>query len=616
MKLTWLQVFTMLVPFVSALFFAVFLTYLTLIRRRIGRAYPFYALFLASLCLFLGATILEILPVDVARDYILYIRFGVLFSIGIPSLLNAAAIQTAHKISAKLRAASYGAGTVWALLYVVVRDCVNRKEIGGWFGFSPAQIHSWNLDWQHVHFIQMSGTLILLLLPCLYFLLRRSKTPKPIGFLLSVISFGGFMMLGTASRAWWLIYTGSIVSALLWGLAVVRDLLTLRRKVANFAPWISEELLHNISSRSVDVSKLKELFFSADMVQIPNRILMVQPDRNERSGADFETVKDLLDGLLGDLLGLGQYLILPSGSLQTGICIHESGTCDDVSAVVLGERIREYIQRNSTDTVCVGIGHKCNELSDLRHSYTAAFGAVQFASQSGGNMVVTHADVQPEKRQGGYPFRERERLMKMVATNSPGLISESVDSLLAQLNIFCRGNQSARKQRIREILFMLTDAAVVAGVDIDTSFAGSEDAMRAVDACVDLTELASVVVACSLRVAEQMVLVSEINTNSVVEQARSFIAQNYHEDISVKSIAAHLSVSGSYLMSLFKKSTGKTLNQHLVEIRMEQAKLLLLSQSVTETAFAVGFNTSNYFATVFKKQTGQTPKQYQQQAKS
>lgn len=60
-------------------------------------------------------------------------------------------------------------------------------------------------------------------------------------------------------------------------------------------------------------------------------------------------------------------------------------------------------------------------------------------------------------------------------------------------------------------------------------------------------------------------------------------------------------------MRRFKQETGQTVNQHLTQVRIENAKRLLASISVTETAFEVGFNDSNYFSTVFKKQTGHTP---------
>ncbi|WP_374761402.1 helix-turn-helix domain-containing protein [Pseudoalteromonas sp. MM1] len=64
---------------------------------------------------------------------------------------------------------------------------------------------------------------------------------------------------------------------------------------------------------------------------------------------------------------------------------------------------------------------------------------------------------------------------------------------------------------------------------------------------------------------------------------------------------------------VFKQLTASTINQYLADVRINQAKLLLLTKTVTETAYAVGFNNSAYFSTVFKKHTQLSPKEYQQQ---
>ncbi len=56
---------------------------------------------------------------------------------------------------------------------------------------------------------------------------------------------------------------------------------------------------------------------------------------------------------------------------------------------------------------------------------------------------------------------------------------------------------------------------------------------------------------------------------------------------------------------------------YLAHCRVEKGKTLLLREaaeaSVTDVAFACGFDSSPYFATVFKRTTGMTPSQFRQQ---
>jgi AraC-like DNA-binding protein len=98
--------------------------------------------------------------------------------------------------------------------------------------------------------------------------------------------------------------------------------------------------------------------------------------------------------------------------------------------------------------------------------------------------------------------------------------------------------------------------------------------------------------------------------NCVVQNAMLYIENNYFNDINIDTVAFSVGVSRSYLVKQFKLATNKTINNRIIEVRIEQAKKVLLKKSVTETAYEVGFNNSNYFATVFKKRTNYTPKQF------
>ena len=100
--------------------------------------------------------------------------------------------------------------------------------------------------------------------------------------------------------------------------------------------------------------------------------------------------------------------------------------------------------------------------------------------------------------------------------------------------------------------------------------------------------------------------------DQTVVVVKEFIEQNYTRDLGVDDISDAAGISRSHCMKLFKEQTGLTVNQYLTEVRICSSKRLLLSKSVTDTAFAVGYNDSNYFSKVFKKHTGLSPVQYQQ----
>ena len=70
--------------------------------------------------------------------------------------------------------------------------------------------------------------------------------------------------------------------------------------------------------------------------------------------------------------------------------------------------------------------------------------------------------------------------------------------------------------------------------------------------------------------------------------------------------------SKSHISHLFKKQSGKTVNQYTNELRIAEAKTLLDSTTmpIQEIALSVGFSDANYFSNVFKASNGLSPREY------
>ena len=102
----------------------------------------------------------------------------------------------------------------------------------------------------------------------------------------------------------------------------------------------------------------------------------------------------------------------------------------------------------------------------------------------------------------------------------------------------------------------------------------------------------------------------------LVQKAIACIDGDLTADLSLKRLADMNKVSESYFSTLFKKETGKTLTVYVTDKRMEKAKTLLRTTNlqVQTVAQHCGIFDVHYFSKMFKAKTGQSPKEYRQNA--
>lgn len=88
-----------------------------------------------------------------------------------------------------------------------------------------------------------------------------------------------------------------------------------------------------------------------------------------------------------------------------------------------------------------------------------------------------------------------------------------------------------------------------------------------------------------------------------------YIDNNFNKSLSLQSLAENFFMSSGYLSKQFKKATGYSVSQYIINRRMGEAERLLLfeDRSVKEIALKCGFKDITYFYRTFKKYTRCTP---------
>lgn len=106
----------------------------------------------------------------------------------------------------------------------------------------------------------------------------------------------------------------------------------------------------------------------------------------------------------------------------------------------------------------------------------------------------------------------------------------------------------------------------------------------------------------------------EAQSNGIVAKAKAYINANFHKELSLDDVSEEVNISPYYFSKIFKEETGENFIEYVTAVRMEKAKELLLSSSLSmkEICAQVGYSDPNYFSRTFKKNVGVTPTEYKE----
>ncbi|MBD3919411.1 response regulator [Paenibacillus sp. PR3] len=115
----------------------------------------------------------------------------------------------------------------------------------------------------------------------------------------------------------------------------------------------------------------------------------------------------------------------------------------------------------------------------------------------------------------------------------------------------------------------------------------------------------------------QLLLASNCVSSSVVTKIRIYIRLRINQDITREELASHVYLNPAYLSRMFKKETGLSLSDAIIQERIQEAKRLLeeTEYKITDIAEQVGYTSLGSFSNLFKRMVGVTPQQYRARKK-
>lgn len=98
----------------------------------------------------------------------------------------------------------------------------------------------------------------------------------------------------------------------------------------------------------------------------------------------------------------------------------------------------------------------------------------------------------------------------------------------------------------------------------------------------------------------------------IISKVEKYIANNISKPLTISDVASCINYNATYVSRLFRQTRGISLNEYITGCRIKLASKLLVTttESIQNIAYQTGFDTSQYFSIVFKKETGLSPRDF------
>jgi two-component system response regulator YesN len=359
-----------------------------------------------------------------------------------------------------------------------------------------------------------------------------------------------------------------------------------------------------------------------------------------RSGEEMLAAEGEIDGyreLVRDKTGAGVHLLnfTVKGFIDRALANYRAGGCftlrDGVYVILFNKNYTEshkislvfdtiysMLREFGGLTMSAGVGNCVNSPRLAHRSYREADSALKNKFFTGPGSLIHFGDIAVTTAVAGEP-QENSRLA--------GLRKE----LLEQL---CHGEE----QRLREILAGYCSCAGGSGLlsrdyvrgrflelviaayqefcgtegEAPEIFDGYVQAMGAVLRAETMAEIQNQTAALLIKISRYFNAKYHRRSGAAIARIKNYIVKMRSRNISLADIANEAYMSPSYMCAVFKRETGQTLNEFIIEDKMNCAKDLLITtkMKIFEIAQHLGYDAPHYFSYSFKHYTGQTPQQF------
>ncbi|MEI7026519.1 helix-turn-helix domain-containing protein [Paenibacillus sp. y28] len=335
--------------------------------------------------------------------------------------------------------------------------------------------------------------------------------------------------------------------------------------------------------------------------------------------------KDLLlfaiNNIVSDLLPLTRFS--PIVMEQSQVTVLASDTLDGHELLSrwwrMAERIQSKVKKYLQLSVSIGISKPYECISGTAKAHEESLGALRSRVGLGQDIIVQYGDTSSQTEMEAMLYEQlmqmEERLLHALRTGEPDkaamLFSEYLSVIVGREAYFSEYSE-LMIAFISKIYQMIHEQGVPLKKVIGPQASVAQ--FMKLNTIPDITDWfqRQLFVPVTVFLAEQ----AEAQYENIADQMVRLIHQHYERDFTLEECAQTMSFHPVYLSRVFKKETGVSFSNYLMECRMNKAKQLLetTDMKVSEISERLQYKNISAFIRSFRKTFGMTPGNYREKS--
>lgn len=213
-----------------------------------------------------------------------------------------------------------------------------------------------------------------------------------------------------------------------------------------------------------------------------------------------------------------------------------------------------------------------------------------------------------------YPINTERELVDAVTAGDRVRAQELLKTITRTVLAAPIPDEAIVRSRVLEIVVLISRAAIAGGADVEQVFGVEFRSLTNLRRLSSIDQIASWLSRTVVRFTDLVFDLRHLRYSAHLSRAVRSIHERYRESISLAEVAREVGVSGGYLQRLFRKELRTTYVGYLREVRLREARRLLSRTRlpIAEVAAEVGFEDPSYFALIFRRWSGMTPREYRE----